>query len=501
MAAESDVLSEMEVLQSIYLDELKVAQRENGHWEVSLVLYPSTGEDALSQFVRLTLMLTLDSQYPLSPPSITIRNPRGLSDNKLLSVQRSLQVEAESCPGSPVLYQLIERAKEILTESNVPHGNCVICLYGFKEGEAFTKTHCYHYFHSHCLGRYIRHSETELKEREREQEEDKSRGREYEEELAVVCPVCREPLTYDVDALLTSPAPHLPKVEDENLGADFRRKWEELRSVLERQREKGGIIDAEAESNRFLIHINETSSDPGAPPSVPPDAASSQPASQPAALEAATSQAQQVPVHSRGRGRAGRKHHFKGGGRRGHGTQVHSETSRPVFEDFSSLSLSSGKCEHVDFRKAHFERRPHALAHCKQEAEAAVDGGVSPDLRQRRVLLSADCQKTACNSSTDDAKPPEKMPADGARGCEERERRRRGPRCSGQTSGQWAERGFPEPELREPTRPWHHRGDFRAYRGRGRDGFNPRRAGGAPRGDQRCLHQKSNEAGTEKVAL
>lgn len=74
------------------------------------------------------------------------------------SLQRSLELEAESCVGSPVLYQLIEvttvtlylkqevqpfqpffflhfvlqKAKEILTESNIPHGNCVICLYGFK---------------------------------------------------------------------------------------------------------------------------------------------------------------------------------------------------------------------------------------------------------------------------------------------------------------------------------------------------------------------------------
>lgn len=28
----------------------------------------------------------------------------------------------------------------------------------------------------------------------------------------MVCPVCREPLTYDVDQLLSSPAPQLPEV-------------------------------------------------------------------------------------------------------------------------------------------------------------------------------------------------------------------------------------------------------------------------------------------------
>nr|XP_020443568.1 E3 ubiquitin-protein ligase RNF25 [Monopterus albus] len=260
MAAECDVLSEIEVLQSIYLDELLVTKSEDGGWEVSLVLHPSTGEDSVSQFVRLTLTLTVDQQYPSSCPAISIHNPRGLSDDKLSSVQKCLQLEAQSCLGSPVLYQLIEKAKEILTESNIPHGNCVICLYGFKEGEMFTKTSCYHYFHSHCLGRYVSHSEGELLQREKELEEDKTRERTDYKELTVVCPVCREPLTYDADELLSSPAPQLPELDEAALGSDFQQKWGKLQKLLERQRSKGGIIDPEVESNRFLIHINEVPS-------------------------------------------------------------------------------------------------------------------------------------------------------------------------------------------------------------------------------------------------
>lgn len=46
-----------------------------------------------------------------------------------------------------------------------------------QEGEAFTKTSCYHYFHCHCLGRYVSHSESELRQREKELEEDKTRER------------------------------------------------------------------------------------------------------------------------------------------------------------------------------------------------------------------------------------------------------------------------------------------------------------------------------------
>ncbi|KAK3552527.1 hypothetical protein QTP86_013892, partial [Hemibagrus guttatus] len=112
---------------------------ESEGWRVSMMLHPSTGEDCLAQFVRLTLTLDLDSEYPVSTPHISIHHPRGLSDDKLLSLQHSLRLEAEDCVGTPVLYQLIEKAKKILTESNIPHGSCVICLYGFKEGEVFTK--------------------------------------------------------------------------------------------------------------------------------------------------------------------------------------------------------------------------------------------------------------------------------------------------------------------------------------------------------------------------
>ncbi|XP_036408506.1 E3 ubiquitin-protein ligase RNF25 isoform X2 [Megalops cyprinoides] len=347
MAAESDVQSEIEVLQSIYLEELRVNSKSNGEWEVSMDLYPSTAEDSHSQFVRLTLTLTLDTQYPSSPPTISIHNPRGLSDDKLLSVQQCLQAEAQSCLGAPVLYQLIEKAKEILTESNIPHGSCVICLYGFKEGEVFTKTSCYHYFHSHCLGRYISHSETELKEREKEMEEDKSRGRMDGEVLSVVCPVCREPLAYELEVLLNSPAPRFPAMDRTVLGQEFRKKWAELQSILERQKERGGVIDPEAESNRFLIHTNEA----------PTDASSISPALDtplnpmlPSPLPPSTNQitapqGPQLPGHSQCRsGSSNKRRGYSKWNRRRDIQREHRERQSGISEeDISKLTLSSEK--------------------------------------------------------------------------------------------------------------------------------------------------------------
>uniref|UniRef100_A0A3Q1JBU9 E3 ubiquitin-protein ligase RNF25 n=1 Tax=Anabas testudineus TaxID=64144 RepID=A0A3Q1JBU9_ANATE len=411
MAAESDVLSEIEVLQSIYLDELLVNKREDGGWEVSLVLYPSTAEDSVSQFVRLTLTLTLDQQYPSSSPAISIHNPRGLSDDKLISVRKCLQLEAQSCLGSPVLYQLIEKAKEILTESNIPHGNCVICLYGFKEGESFTKTSCYHYFHSHCLGRYISHSERELRQREKELEEDKTRDRADYQELTVVCPVCREPLAYDMDQLLSCPAPQLPELDEEAISSDFQQTWCELQKLLERQRSKGGIIDPEVESNRFLIHINEVppiaeneNLDVDAPPGPTLPSTSNTPSD-----ETGVRADQFVPDLPHCRGGQGQRHQNQvRGPRRGGRSRPHNGRAAPITEQLDKISLSSDCAERPIKAKAqvnHGQMMQVSAELCQtkmsgevysEQQEMQLPPGDQPVFKS---ALEAECPKDAADSA------------------------------------------------------------------------------------------------------
>ncbi|XP_031174586.1 E3 ubiquitin-protein ligase RNF25 [Sander lucioperca] len=411
MAAECDVFSEIEVLQSIYLDELLVNRKEDGGWEVSLVLYPSTAEDSVSQFVRLTLTLTLDQQYPSSSPAISIHHPRGLSDDKISSVQKCLQLEAQSCLGSPVLYQLIEKAKEILTESNIPHGNCVICLYGFKEGETFSKTSCYHYFHSHCLGRYARHSERELRQREKELEEDKTRERTDYQELTVVCPVCREPLTYDVDQLLSSPAPQLPELDEAAIGSNFQQKWCELQKLLERQRSKGGIIDPEVESNRFFIHTNETPSaaengnlDADVSPG-PPVLSASNVSSYKTGVRAE----QFVPGLSHCRGAQGqRRPNQARGPRRGGRSRPQHWRAAPITQHLDKLSLSSDCTEGPINAKAqgnHGQPMQVNAELCQSKTGRGVYSEqqqtlVSPDDQPAcQAALETECLKDAADSA------------------------------------------------------------------------------------------------------
>ncbi|XP_053475082.1 E3 ubiquitin-protein ligase RNF25 [Ictalurus furcatus] len=484
MAAESDVQCEIEVLESIYLDELTVTRNDDGGWRVSVILHPSTGEDCLAQFVRLTLTLDLDSEYPASPPCIAIHHPRGLSDDKLLSLQRSLHSEAEECVGTPVLYQLIEKAKEILTESNIPHGSCVICLYGFKEDEVFTKTSCYHYFHSHCLGRYITHSEEELKERVRELEEDKTRDGGEDEELCVVCPVCREPLMYDVNALLSSPVPKFPQQEDEAVTAEFKRKWAELQKILERQREKGGVIDPEAESNRFLIHINHAptdSSDPACvhapdtdsaqqlspPPPPPPECSNQNP--QPLRAENRPCPSHRRAPHApHGRRpqvefRGGRRDRGKGGGGRG-GHAV----SPPVLENLAKLSMSA----------AESSRNSGA----PQDTSEHGDGRLAEAKEQPRQALGDESVEMS-REEMNESKHEQHVTSGGAQ-TGARERGTRQDRDRGRRHGP---RGPPYSHWHERNAQWDNGGNVHHHHHRGTRGHR----GGHYRGNGKSWHQRT----------
>ncbi|XP_027797643.1 E3 ubiquitin-protein ligase RNF25 [Marmota flaviventris] len=250
--------SEVEVLESIYLDELQVI-KGNGRsspWEIFITLHPATAEDQDSQYVCFTLVLQVPVQYPQEVPQISIRNPRGLSDEQIHKISQALGHVAKAGLGTAMLYELIEKGKEILTDNNIPHGQCVICLYGFQDKEAFTKTPCYHYFHCHCLARYIQHMEQELKAQGQEQEQERQHAATKQKAVGVQCPVCREPLVYDLASLKAAPEPQQP-MELYQPSAESLRQQEELKRLYQRQQERGGIIDLEAERNRYFISLQQ----------------------------------------------------------------------------------------------------------------------------------------------------------------------------------------------------------------------------------------------------
>lgn len=245
-------------------------------------LHPATADNAEEQYVCLDLVLDIPTEYPDVLPDITIRNPRGLSDEKIAKIEQDLQDMAHENLGGPMLYQLIEVAKEHLTQENVPCCQCTICLYGFAEGDVFTKTPCYHYFHSHCLARYIRHALEQIAQEEADKlsptpptaassDEDGAASKKV-----VCCPVCRLALCSSLLGLAEQE--HPPPVEQcrqpaFHMTPELERLQQGMAQLYVRQQRQGGIINVDAEKNKFLLEISaapESTSVPEIPKRVAP---------------------------------------------------------------------------------------------------------------------------------------------------------------------------------------------------------------------------------------
>lgn len=253
---ESALEVEIEALKAIYIHELDVDRTDSRGTSVKVSLHPATADNADEQYVRLDLVFNIPAKYPDVLPEILIRNPRGLSDEKIEKIQRELQETAEGNVGCPMLYQLIEVAKDHLTQENVPCCQCTICLYGFVEGDVFTKTQCYHYFHSHCLARYVRHS---LEQICREEQEG-SKGPPCQEKATtsqVLCPVCRLPAPLEDIADKAYPPPvEMTKQPGFSMTPELHKLQQEMAELYLMQQSRGGIINVDAEKNKFLLEIS-----------------------------------------------------------------------------------------------------------------------------------------------------------------------------------------------------------------------------------------------------
>lgn len=122
---------------------------------IETIVLPTVGEEVDSQYVCVTLQVIFTNGYPDVEPKYHLRNPRGLDDFSLDAIRHAIESKLVESRGAPVVFDLIEVIREHLTHSNLPSGQCVVCLYGFQAGDAFTKTACYHHFHSYCLARHL----------------------------------------------------------------------------------------------------------------------------------------------------------------------------------------------------------------------------------------------------------------------------------------------------------------------------------------------------------
>lgn len=148
--------------------------------QLKTTVFPSTAHDTNKQYVCVTLEVNLPPNYPDCEPAVNLRNPRGLDDSTLDHMSKAIREKCAEYLGQPVIFELIEvrllrssnmnnrcnfqLIRENLTESNLPTCQCAVCLYGFTAGDSFTKTKCFHYFHSYCLALHVITTERHFKE-------------------------------------------------------------------------------------------------------------------------------------------------------------------------------------------------------------------------------------------------------------------------------------------------------------------------------------------------
>lgn len=208
--------------------------------------------------------------YPETKPEFKLRNPRGLDDTCINAIEKGIIAKLDESIGQPVVFDLIDLIREYLTESNVPTGQCVICLYGFQEGDDFTKTSCYHYLHSHCLAIWLQNAKRNFNE---EQSKLPNWQRSEAKPFQSSCPVCREVIDIDIEKLKEAKTPQeLENAPQFTLTEELKQLQAEMAKLFLHQKQNGGIIDASAEDKTLIaIDPEGAANEPKRKPVPPPE--------------------------------------------------------------------------------------------------------------------------------------------------------------------------------------------------------------------------------------
>lgn len=213
-------------------------------------MFPVVGEDTDQQYVCVTLQVIPTPGYPEVSPHYKLVRPRGLDDTRLAEIKAAIEIKLNESIGFPVVFDLIEVVREHLTGSNLPSGQCVVCLYGFCDGDEFTRTECFHYLHSYCLARH-------LNAMRRNYQEEYNKLPAWQQKTAKLfqayCPVCRENIKDETDSLRCAmPPSDLQNAPDFQPTPELRELQQRMCSLFLHQKSRGAIIDSEAEVGAVL---------------------------------------------------------------------------------------------------------------------------------------------------------------------------------------------------------------------------------------------------------
>ncbi|KAH8418699.1 hypothetical protein KR222_011700, partial [Zaprionus bogoriensis] len=242
---------ELESLEAILMDDVRIQRGASGAVDIiETTVLPLTGEEDEQKYVCVTLQVLPPPGYPDVSPNFKLLRPRGLDDARLEAIRSACNAKIKESLGFPVVFDLIEVVREHLTGSNLPSGQCVICLYGFSEGDEFTRTECFHYLHSYCLARHLN-----ALRRNYQEEFDKLPAwlQKTADPFQALCPVCREHITDETDSLKCAmPPSELENAPDFMVTQELRRMQQRMSQLYLQQKSRGAIIDVEAEGGAVI---------------------------------------------------------------------------------------------------------------------------------------------------------------------------------------------------------------------------------------------------------
>lgn len=95
-------------MKSILMDDVIIKKGDDRPEIIETVIRPSTGCDVDQQYVCVTLEVTLPDRYPDLSPIVMLRNPRGLDDRLLETLQLKIQQMLRQYIGRVVIYSIVE---------------------------------------------------------------------------------------------------------------------------------------------------------------------------------------------------------------------------------------------------------------------------------------------------------------------------------------------------------------------------------------------------------
>ncbi|XP_049298688.1 eIF-2-alpha kinase GCN2 [Anopheles funestus] len=114
--------NELEVIKSIFHDEVEDLRPKNGKWkplELRLHLTPQRGS-AKEAYVKADLYIICSSKYPKCPPKLELKNVVGLSDSLVREFTEKLQQLADDLKGEVMIFELANTVQAFLHQYNVP---------------------------------------------------------------------------------------------------------------------------------------------------------------------------------------------------------------------------------------------------------------------------------------------------------------------------------------------------------------------------------------------